>query len=228
MPETTSAYAFDLRQVCGGYAYYSTFTHSGSSKEDRFEIRAPSVINIERFSNHLSELGQQPIWIDSEKVYRKWLYTHGWALADVQFVRRHMCGWLKQRKCIQSALRSFTDKEIASPGTLARSYRGKHKRNIHERDGSRCLVCGTADSLTLQHVTPYSNAGETSSRNMVTLCEPCNQAYADDLDYALYRLAGLPFGLEPSLLKAAPDPKAALLRAAYLSSNLMHTRCEIW
>ena len=222
------AYAFDLRQVCGGYAYYSTFTHGQPSQDDRYEIRTPSIVNIERFTIALSELGQAPTWIDSEGPYRQWLYNHGWALADVRFARSRMTQWLKQHKCVISALQSFTDKDIVSPSALARSYRGKAKRDVHERDGGRCLVCGGAGALTLQHVTPYSLAGETSSRNMVTLCEPCNQAYADEMDRELYRLAGLPFGLEPSLLKDAPDRKVALRRAAYLSSNLMHTRCDVW
>ncbi|WP_226461804.1 HNH endonuclease [Quatrionicoccus australiensis] len=80
----------------------------------------------------------------------------------------------------------------------------------------------------LQHVSPYSTGGETSSRNMVTLCEPCNQSFGDELSPELYHLAGLHYGYEPSLVKLPPDRKAALHRAGYLSHNLMHTRCDLW
>lgn len=223
------AYAFDLRQVCGGYAYFSTFTHGRVSTDDRFEIREPSQVDVERFANALKELGQSYQLIDSEKSYRAWLYLHGWAVVEPMFARSSMQQWLKHHKCISSALGSFTDIDIASPGVLKRSYRGKAKKEIHDRDGGRCLVCGEhSGTLTLQHVWPYSAAGETSSRNMVTLCEDCNQNYGDQMSPELYRLAGLHHGYEPSLLKSAPDRKAALRRARYLSHNLMHTRCDLW
>ncbi|AVS93784.1 hypothetical protein C8246_20810 [Paracidovorax avenae] len=222
------AYAFDLKQVCGGYAYFSTFTLGKISDDHRFEIREPSQVILDGFSRALGELGQKAIFIESESEYRKWLYLHGWSIVEPEFARAHMSQWLKQHKCITSGLRSYTDIEIASPGVLKRSYRGKAKKQIHDRDGGVCLVCGANDALTLQHVWPFCVGGETNSRNMVTLCEKCNQEYKDEISPELYRMAGLHHGYEPSLLKSAPDRKAAIHRAAYLSANLMHTRCDLW
>ena len=222
------AYAFDLRQVCGGYAYFSTFTLGKVSADDRYEIREPSQVNVERFETLLRELGPPFQSIDSQESYRAWLYFHGWAIVDPAFARSKMPQWLKQHKCVSSALGSFTDIDIASPSALKRSFRGKAKREIHDRDGGRCLVCGADGGLTLQHVWPHSAGGENSSRNMVTLCQNCNQSFADEISSELYQLAGLHHGYEPSLLKSAPDWKAALHRAACLSHNLMHTRCDVW
>lgn len=136
--------------------------------------------------------------------------------------------WLKQHKCIISSLKSYTDIEIASPGVLKRSCREKAKREVHDRDGGACLVCGANDSLTLQHLWPFSDGGETSSRNMVILYEKYNQEYKDEISPELYRMAGLYHGYEPLLLKNVPDRKEAMHRAAYLSANLMHTRCDLW
>lgn len=222
------AYVFDLKQVCGGYAYFSTFTLGNISEDDRFEMREPSQVVPDNFSRALEELGQKVILIETEGDYRRWLYLHGWSIVEPSFARAYMPQWLKQHKCITSSLRSYTDIGIASPGVLKRSYRGKAKREIHDRDGGACLVCGAHNALTLQHVWPFSAAGETSSRNMVTLCEKCNQEYKTEISPELYRMAGLHHGYEPSLLKHAPDRKAAMHRAAYLSANLMHTRCDIW
>ncbi|WP_082752765.1 HNH endonuclease [Janthinobacterium sp. B9-8] len=222
------AYAFDLRQVCGGYAYFSTFTFGSISDDGRYEIRKPSPVEITLFSKALDELGQSFMHIDSEKTYRLWLYLQGWALVDLVFARSNMQQWLKQHQCIKSAFGSFTDIDIASPGTLKRSYRGRAKQEIHDRDGGRCLICGDQNALTLQHVWPYSSGGETSSRNLITLCEACNQNYGDTISPELYQLAGLHNGYEPSLIKSALDRKAALRRAEYLSHNLMHTRCDLW
>jgi hypothetical protein len=222
------AYAFDLRQVCGGYAYFSTFTHGISSSDDRYEIRVPSQVDVNRFSIALKELGQSFRFIDSEDSYRSWIYMHGWAVVEPSFARSCMQSWLKQHKCIGTALGAFTDIEIAAPSVMKRSFRGFAKKKILDRDGGRCLACGSQNALTLQHVIPFSAGGETSSRNMVTLCEACNQSYRDEISPELYRLAGLHYGYEPSIVKFATDRKAALHRAVYFSNNLMHTRCDLW
>lgn len=144
------AYAFDLRQVCGGYAYFSTFTLGRPSTDDRFEIREPSLAQIDGFSKALKELGQTARFIDTLEAYRVWIYVHGWALVEPAFARTYMPQWLKQHRCIHSAQGSYTDIEIASPGALKRSYRGQAKKEIHARDGGHCLVCGAEEKLTLR------------------------------------------------------------------------------
>jgi hypothetical protein len=223
-------YAFDLRQVCGGYAYFATFTHWSGPDAERYERREPSPVDHQRFSVLLEGLGHRRLLVESNETYRAWLHLQGWALVDARFVREEMQQWLKQRRCILSPLGTFTDIEIASPGVLKRSFRGMAKAKIHQRDGERCLLCDAEDDLTLQHVLPYSCGGETSSRNLVTLCEPCNQKLRDEMHRELYRFAGLHHGYEPSLIKseATGEPQDVLGKAAYLSSNLMYTRCDLW
>lgn len=43
------------------------------------------------------------------------------------------------------------------------------------RDGFRCLCCGTGEGLTVDHICPLALGGSNKSRNMQTLCEPCNR-----------------------------------------------------
>jgi hypothetical protein len=45
---------------------------------------------------------------------------------------------------------------------------------IYERDGYQCQACGSTDDLTLDHIYPRSRAGSDGSRNLQTLCGPCN------------------------------------------------------
>jgi hypothetical protein len=45
---------------------------------------------------------------------------------------------------------------------------------VYERDGFACLHCGTTDSLSLDHIHPYSKGGEDSYDNLQTLCRRCN------------------------------------------------------
>ncbi|MFH1418154.1 MAG: HNH endonuclease [Planctomycetota bacterium] len=52
-----------------------------------------------------------------------------------------------------------------------------NRRNIYARDGSRCQYCGTkypTSELSLDHVVPRSQGGESSWENVVCACLRCN------------------------------------------------------
>jgi hypothetical protein len=48
------------------------------------------------------------------------------------------------------------------------------RESIYERDGYRCLMCGATESLSLDHVIPWSTGGDESYQNLRTLCISCN------------------------------------------------------
>lgn len=45
---------------------------------------------------------------------------------------------------------------------------------IYDRDGRRCLHCGTTTELSLDHIHPYSLGGSDEPDNLQTLSRPCN------------------------------------------------------
>jgi len=45
---------------------------------------------------------------------------------------------------------------------------------VYDRDGRKCLHCGTTEELSLDHVHPYSLGGGDEPENLQTLCRPCN------------------------------------------------------
>lgn len=45
---------------------------------------------------------------------------------------------------------------------------------VYERDGWKCLHCGTTERLSLDHIHPWSLGGEDTLVNLQTLCRPCN------------------------------------------------------
>lgn len=56
------------------------------------------------------------------------------------------------------------------------------KRHIFKRDRMCCQYCGQQFEicdLTIDHVVPRSQGGETNWENCVTCCEPCNSKKAD-------------------------------------------------
>jgi 5-methylcytosine-specific restriction endonuclease McrA len=48
------------------------------------------------------------------------------------------------------------------------------RRALFARDGWRCVYCGSAGRLTLDHVVPRSRGGDSVWENVVTSCAPCN------------------------------------------------------
>lgn len=47
---------------------------------------------------------------------------------------------------------------------------------VYERDGWRCLHCGTGAELSLDHIIPWSHGGPDTDENLQTLCRPCNSS----------------------------------------------------
>lgn len=46
---------------------------------------------------------------------------------------------------------------------------------VWQRDGGRCVECGSKENLEFDHVIPVSLGGSNTERNIQLLCEPCNR-----------------------------------------------------
>jgi len=223
-----SSYAFDLKMVCGGYCYFSTYTLGSAPDSEGLEYRTPSVLRSERFISAMTSMGQRFVTVDDETSFYNWTCIQGWALVDVEFSRLFIPNWLRKRKCLISPFGSFTDVKIISPSVRKRTFRGKFKKRILDRDGNKCVICSEEGNLTLQHVLPYSKGGETSYRNLVTLCNDCNQKLRAEYYSGLYQLAGLQSSIEVSLLREGNFDDEAIHRAAQFSRNIMYTRSDLY
>lgn len=226
--EMDSSYAFDLKMVCGGYCYFSTYTLGSKPDSEGLEYRTPSLVINDSFLIAMDSMGQGISIVANEKSFYEWTCIQGWALVDIAFARDFMPNWLRKRKCLMSPFGSFTDVRITSPSVRKRTFRGKFKKRILDRDGNKCVICADVNRLTLQHVVPYSKGGETSYRNLMTLCGSCNQKLKAEYHSGLYELAGLQDGIEASLLRGGKLDKESIIRAAQFSKNIMHTRADLY
>lgn len=71
------------------------------------------------------------------------------------------------------------------------------RRNIYEHYGYHCCYCGKkfqTKDLNLEHIVPSSRGGQSTWKNVVTSCIPCNIKKGDSLPHE----AGMKLLIEPS------------------------------
>ncbi len=51
---------------------------------------------------------------------------------------------------------------------------GKIRRMVYARDGHKCVYCGAAHPLTLDHILPRCQGGTSNEKNLCTACARCN------------------------------------------------------
>jgi hypothetical protein len=49
------------------------------------------------------------------------------------------------------------------------------RREVWNRDGGRCVDCGSREHLEYDHIIPVSRGGANTARNIELRCEPCNR-----------------------------------------------------
>jgi hypothetical protein len=61
------------------------------------------------------------------------------------------------------------------------------RRRIYERDGQKCLICGSSENLHIDHIIPVSRGGTSDDGNLRTLCKDCNVSKGNRDDISLRR-----------------------------------------
>lgn len=76
---------------------------------------------------------------------------------------------------LEGALR-VAKRLVLTPGQLdTRSISQEVKAEVWQRDGGRCVECGSGHYLEFDHIIPLSRGGATSTANLQILCRACNR-----------------------------------------------------
>jgi 5-methylcytosine-specific restriction endonuclease McrA len=92
------------------------------------------------------------------------------ALLVKRAVLREERGLAQARQEVE-ALERFGDLPTASRETIPDDVR----LFVWQRDGGRCIRCGSRENLEFDHIIPVADGGSSTERNVQLLCEPCNR-----------------------------------------------------
>ena len=66
--------------------------------------------------------------------------------------------------------------------SLSRSKIPSHVRIfVWQRDGGRCVECGSNENLEYDHIIPFTKGGSNTERNLQLLCGNCNRQKSDNI-----------------------------------------------
>lgn len=86
----------------------------------------------------------------------------------------------RKARRIQRALTRMNLEE-AAPITKREPIPDEVKIFVWQRDGGRCVRCGSRERLEFDHIIPLSMGGSNTARNIQLLCEACNRSKGDSL-----------------------------------------------
>ena len=76
--------------------------------------------------------------------------------------------------------RSFTTRSTNGVSKIRRMDYKKDwpviAREVKQRDGNKCKICGGTNKLEVHHIIPLSRGGTNSKANLITLCEKHHDA----------------------------------------------------
>lgn len=88
---------------------------------------------------------------------------------------------LRDLHAVQAAEHDFLDvhdlvTEASTPGRRARAgIPTEVRREVFDRDGGRCVECGSNFDIQYDHIIPFSVGGSSTVENLQILCADCNR-----------------------------------------------------
>lgn len=96
------------------------------------------------------------------------------------------CG---DKKCVSTYSRSLwnlppRDESVIDKPKHIRKYRKNNFTALQRKEwlGDKCAMCGSVDNLCLDHIVAVCNGGNAVRENAQTLCQPCNNWKAANVD----------------------------------------------
>ena len=158
-------------------------------KEDE-EFAQKNPVEYQKQKERLDEVRSKKKWID--KLFTQivalvvpfpllklvdWLFSFKHFFADI--VALILCVFLIVWCFFAMSL--FTERKDTFDYSYSRPRKRKAikpeiKNQVWNRDGGRCVRCGSNQRLEFDHIVPHSKGGADTYRNLQLLCESCNRS----------------------------------------------------
>jgi hypothetical protein len=86
----------------------------------------------------------------------------------------------KRERRVEKAAARMQQGDDSSPGRRD-SIRQDVKADVWNRDGGKCVNCGSRENLEFDHIIPVALGGANTARNIQLLCQSCNRSKQDSL-----------------------------------------------
>jgi 5-methylcytosine-specific restriction endonuclease McrA len=133
----------------------------------RRDLRAQAVHPVP-----LAERDSRTYWVFEDRI---WWEDDGLESTDVLALVRER--QRRAQRTLERAHAALAGERASRREPIPRAIR----RAVFDRDGGRCVECGSAFELQYDHVIPLALGGANTVANLQILCAPCNQTKGADL-----------------------------------------------
>jgi|GEM_PF-5957595 len=94
----------------------------------------------------------------------------------------------RERKKFERLQKKFSDKDSDDIKYERTRISEEVRITVWRRDQGKCARCGNRENLEYDHIVPVSKGGSNTARNIELLCQNCNRAKGNRIEYV--RIAG--------------------------------------
>ncbi len=149
------------------------FVKSESELTAKFnEIAQRKKIVSDFFIEHFNE-----IEIEREKIEKKIVAEN--ELNEKESLKKQILDNERRKKLYNAAKKELIESgklyaEKKESGSKRESIPQDVMDKVWNRDGGKCVKCGSRENLEFDHIIPFSKGGATTYRNLQLLCKKCN------------------------------------------------------
>ena len=142
--------------------------------------RVGRPLKQEQFRSLQAAQETEAVSVAEHEARRYWWLQGGFYWEDEQLSGRDVLALVHerrvraQRKLARAHAVMSAGEGDAGPRRNAIPREVKHA--VFQRDGGRCVECGSNFDIQYDHVIPHSMGGADSVENLQILCAPCNQS----------------------------------------------------
>jgi len=147
------------------------FEQAGAGRGPQWSTRRLRAIGMAQ--------AQRPVLIAHEERRRTWMFEQRFYAEDDGLSPDDVLALVRERERRAQRRLQRAHATLAQDGgeiaTRRERISADVRRAVFERDGGRCVHCGSSFDIQFDHVIPFSLGGAATAENLQVLCSQCNK-----------------------------------------------------